>query len=119
MAARRICWRPRQSISDLPLKQKGRLKGRPPVPNESRSNAQRARLGSGIALGDLVPVHGIPPGLEVIGAAAVVNAIVIAFPDAAAHQIAHSLPDLSVLAPARVDHQPALLPDRYENPAPT
>jgi len=33
-------------------KQKGRLKSRPPAFDESRSNAQRARLGGGIALGD-------------------------------------------------------------------
>ena len=55
--------------ADGPAQQKGRLKGRPPELNVSRSHAQRACLGGGIALGDLVPVHSIPPSLEVIGAA--------------------------------------------------
>src|SRR5258706_4549404 len=86
-------------------KQKGRLKSRPPAFDESRSNAQRARLGGGIALGDLVPVYGIPPCLEVIGAAVLGIEIVNGFPDVVTHQHAPARHDRSVLVLAGLARQ--------------
>src|SRR5260370_5160739 len=84
MAARRICWRPRQSISDLCAQTK--MAAEEP-PFRTILDAQRACLGGGIALGDPVPVHSIPPGLEVIGAAAMVREVKNGIPeDAAPHK---------------------------------
>src|SRR5207248_5689693 len=102
-----------------PAQQKGRLKGRPPELNVSRSHAQRACLGGGIALGDLVPVHGIPPSLEVIGAAVLVIEIVSVFPDVVAHEHALAVHDRSVLVRAGLDRELAVLGDGYEHPART
>src|SRR5258707_2348929 len=73
------------------------------------SHAQRARLGGGIALSDLVPVHGIPPGLEVIGAAVLVIEIVSVFPDVVTHQHALAVHDRSVLGRAGLDRELAVL----------
>src|SRR5258707_13266255 len=83
------------------------------------SHAQRARLGGGIALGDLAPVHGIPPGLEVIGAAVLVIEIVSVFPDVVAHQHALAVHDRSVLVRAGLDRELAVLADGHEHPART
>src|SRR2546430_10151344 len=85
--------------ADGPAQQKGRLKSRPPEFNESRSHTQRACLGGGIALGDLAPVHGIPPGLEVIGTAVLGTEIVSVVPDVASHEHAAAVPVRSVPAP--------------------
>src|SRR5437868_8977107 len=105
--------------ADGPAQQKGRLKGRPPELNVSRSHAQRACLGGGIALGDLAPVHGIPPGLEVIGAAVLVIEVISVLPDVVAEQYALAVHDRTVLVRAGLDRELAILGDGYEHPART
>src|SRR2546421_524394 len=72
-------------------------------------DSQRACLRGGIALGDLAPVQGIPPGLEVIGAAVLVAKIIGVFPDVIAHQRTFAIHDRIVLIWAGLDRELAVL----------
>src|SRR4051795_13136439 len=60
----------------------------PRVPDRSAVEVRRGRLalGRGVALGDLVPVDDVPPGLEVLGPAVVVLEVVRVLPDVVAQQ---------------------------------
>src|SRR5258707_12138166 len=83
------------------------------------SHAQRACLGGGVTLGDLVPVHGIPPGLEVIGAAVLVVEIISGFPDVVTHEHALAVHDRRVLIRTGLDRRLAVPGDGHENPTRT
>src|SRR5258708_10050406 len=66
-------------------------------------NTQRACLRGGIALGDLAPVHGVPPRLEIIGAAVLVVEIIGVLPDIVSEQRALAVHDRTVLGRAGLD----------------
>src|SRR6202158_4757141 len=91
----------------------------PVVNADLRSHTQRACLGGGIALADLAPVHGIPPRLEVIGAAVLVIEIIGVLPDVVAEQCALAVHDRTVLVRAGLDREFAVLCDGHEHPART
>src|SRR5262245_1443013 len=56
------------------------------APSPRRLNAERAGLGGGVALADCLPVHCIPPGLQIIGAAVLVVEVIGVFPHVIAEQ---------------------------------
>src|SRR3981189_2889742 len=80
-------------------------------------NTQRACLSGGIALGDLAPVHGIPPRLEVIRTAVLVVEIIGMLPDVIAEQCTLAVHDRLVLVGADLDRELAVLADGDEHPA--
>ena len=83
------------------------------------SHPQRTRLRRGIALANRLPVHRIPPRLEVVGATVLVAEIIGVLPDVIAEQRALAVHDRIVLVRAGLDREFAVLGDRHEHPART
>src|SRR4051812_5951776 len=69
------------------------------------SNAERAGFCGGVALGDLAPVHHVPPRLEIIGTAVLVRQVIGMLPDVVAEQRAPAVHDRSVLVRPRLDRE--------------
>src|SRR5437879_11856962 len=83
----------------------------------SCSRAERAGLRRSITLGDLGPVHRIPPRLEIIRAAVLVVKIISVLPDVVAHQGALAVHHRVVLVRAGLDRELAVFADSDEHPA--
>src|SRR5258708_36911878 len=89
----------------------GGSESRPVFSRLANLNAQRAGLRGVIALADVVPVHGIPPRLEVIRATILVVEIISMLPDVIAEEHAPAVHDRAVLVAQGVKRGLAFLVD--------
>src|SRR5262245_30254021 len=81
------------------------------------SNRQRAGLGGGVALGDLVPVHHVPPRLEIVAAAVLIVEIVGVLPHVIAKQHALAFHQRRILVGTRLERELAVERGRHHDPA--
>src|SRR4051794_12712828 len=84
---------------------------------DTNSDPERARLCSRVALGDLAPVHRVPPRFEVIGTAVLVVEIIGVLPHVVAEQYALAVHDRRVLVGPGFDGELAFLGNGDEHPA--
>src|SRR5258705_13137059 len=86
---------------------------------ESQSDAQRSGLCRGVALFDGLPVHRVPPRLEIVGAAVLVAGIIGGPPDVVAKQCMLAVHHGVVLVRTGLERKLAVLRDRDKGPART
>src|ERR1700745_2999091 len=80
-------------------------------------DGERSSFGGGIAFRDLVPVHHVPPCLEVIGTPILIFQIVGVLPYVVAHQRALAVHERRVLIGLADERELAVLCDGDEHPA--
>src|SRR5258708_16405447 len=86
---------------------------------ESQSDAQRSGLCRGVALFDGLPVHRVPPRLEIVGAAVLIAEIIGVLPDVGAKQRMLAVHHPTVPVRTGPPPNPSLLPAPHPSPAPT
>src|ERR1700730_16465805 len=79
-------------------------------------DGERSCFGGGIAFGDLVPVHHVPPCLEIIGTPILIHQIVGVFPYVVAHQRALAVHERRVLVGLADERELAVPCDGDEHP---
>src|SRR5262249_56935777 len=80
-------------------------------------NCERSGFGSGVAFGDLVPAHHVPPCFEIIGTPILIFQIVGVLPHVVSHQRAVAVHERRVLIGLGGKRQLAVACDGGEHPA--